>query len=97
MGTSAVATGEAGLVSGLLNAGRQCGGSVGLAVLSTVAVAATRAAPAGDGVGALASGYSRAFAGTGLLLVCAAVCAALFAPRLGRTPAVDDRVGEPVG
>ncbi|GAA1391384.1 MFS transporter [Kitasatospora putterlickiae] len=55
MGTSGVDPREAGLVSGLLNAGRQCGGGIGLAVLSTVAVAATRRAST-DGSGSAGSG-----------------------------------------
>lgn len=80
MGTSGVAAHEAGLVSGLLNASRQCGGSVGLAVLSTLAVAAIRSSDAADPLGALAAGYSRAFAATGFLVLIAAVCAALFTP-----------------
>jgi EmrB/QacA subfamily drug resistance transporter len=82
MGTSGVAAHEAGLVSGLINASRQCGGSVGLAVLSSLAVAATRRAD-GDPVTALTAGYSRAFSATGVLILAAAVCAALFVPRSG--------------
>lgn len=80
MGTSGVSAHEAGLVSGLLNASRQCGGSVGLAVLSTVAVAATRHADTPDPVAALATGYARAFTVTGILVLAAAVCAAAFVP-----------------
>jgi EmrB/QacA subfamily drug resistance transporter len=84
MGTSGVAAHEAGLVSGLLNASRQCGGSVGLAVLSSLAVAATRKADSADPLGALTAGYSRAFVATGALVLAAAVCAALFVPSPGR-------------
>ncbi|MFJ2781403.1 MULTISPECIES: MFS transporter [unclassified Kitasatospora] len=83
MGTSGVAPHEAGLVSGLLNAGRQCGGSIGLAVLSTLAVTATRhASESGDTpAAALAAGYDRAFVVTAALLGAAAVIAVLFVPR----------------
>lgn len=41
MGTVGVAPHEAGLAGGLLDAGRRCGGTVGLAALSTIAVAVT--------------------------------------------------------
>ncbi len=84
MGTSGVAAHEAGLVSGLLNASRQCGGSVGLAVLSSLAVAATRKADSADPLGALTAGYRRASVATGALVLAAAVCAALFVPSPGR-------------
>ncbi|MFB6888635.1 MFS transporter [Kitasatospora sp. NPDC056327] len=82
MGTSGVDPREAGLVSGLLNAGRQCGGSIGLAVLSTVAVAATRrAATNGDDArAALAAGYDQAFLVTAGVLGVAALLAVLFVP-----------------
>ncbi|MER7705386.1 MFS transporter [Kitasatospora sp. NPDC097605] len=82
MGTSGVDPREAGLVSGLLNAGRQCGGSIGLAVLSTVAVAATRrAATDGDTArAALAAGYDRAFVVTAAVLGAATLLALLLVP-----------------
>lgn len=74
MGTGGVAPHEAGLAGGLLDAGRQCGGSVGLAALSTIAVAVTGTAEA-SGAGtaaALVEGYGRAFTVTGGLLLTAA-------------------------
>lgn len=84
MGTAGVAPHEAGLASGLLNAGRQCGGSVGLAALSTIAVAVTRTAEAsGDGkAAALAAGYGRAFTVTGGLLLTAALLTAFAVSRV---------------
>jgi len=55
---------EAGLASGLLNAGQQVGGSVGLALLVTIASAVTRSDLAGRGATlgqAVTAGYGRAF------------------------------------
>ncbi|WP_233580336.1 MFS transporter [Streptomyces triticirhizae] len=82
MGTSRVASDEAGLVSGLLNASRQCGGSVGLAALSTVAVTVTDNAATADPVAALADGYARAFSCVGVGVLAASLLAVLLVPRL---------------
>lgn len=80
MGTSGAAAHEAGLVSGLLNASRQLGGSIGLAVLSTVAVSTARGAMHSGAQHALAAGYDRAFVVTGVLVLVAAALAALSVP-----------------
>ncbi|HEX3750769.1 MAG TPA: MFS transporter [Streptosporangiaceae bacterium] len=78
---SGVAEADSGVASSLLNATRQIGGSIGLAVLGTVAwtVVANRALPAKTAAAyshALAVGFDRAFlvaAGIMLLMLVAAV------------------------
>jgi hypothetical protein len=87
--TSDIAPGEAGLASGLINTCRQCGGSIGLAVLVTVANTVTRnramtgpASPA-----AITAGYDRAFFVAGAVIAVSAVAAAVFLPRTSPPPA----------
>jgi EmrB/QacA subfamily drug resistance transporter len=74
---------DAGLVSGLVNTSRQVGGSLGLALLATVATQRTDAVAHGvSGVAALAEGFDRAFlVGAGLALAGAVVSAVSLAPR----------------
>jgi EmrB/QacA subfamily drug resistance transporter len=81
--TSGVARHEAGLASGLLNSSRQCGGSIGLAVLVTVA----------DAAGNPTTGTDRAFlVAAGLMAAGAAIAALLVrAPRATGEPGL---VGE---
>ncbi|MFL6071950.1 MAG: MFS transporter [Mycobacteriales bacterium] len=61
--TSGARPGDAGVVSGLMNAARQVGGSLGLAVLATLAGRHT-GSPAN-----LATGYGQAFLGSAAILV----------------------------
>jgi EmrB/QacA subfamily drug resistance transporter len=81
--TSRVTRSDAGIVSGLANASRQLGGSVGLAALATAASTRTRTLLGGhhDGqVAALATGYDRVF----LIAAGVAVVTALVSPVLPR-------------
>ncbi len=74
--TSSVSPAEAGLASGLINTCRQCGGSIGLAVLVTVANTVAR-----DGGGlpsAITAGYDRAFVVAGTLIAVSAVMVLVF-------------------
>ncbi|MGY9067832.1 hypothetical protein [Streptomyces sp. CAS3] len=81
LATSAAAPHEAGLISGLINAARQIGGSLGLAILTTVAATQGASSAPADRVHQLVTGYDRAFlVTTGF---CAAA-AAVFAPRAHR-------------
>lgn len=89
LGTTGALPHEAGLVSGLINASRQCGGSLALAGLATVALTATRASDAGDPLEALILGYDRAFQVTAVLTLVAAVIAALYVPRSGAPKEVE--------
>ncbi|WP_078495929.1 MFS transporter [Streptomyces sp. LaPpAH-108] len=81
LGTSGVAREEAGLASGLLNSARQCGGSIGLAVLVTVASTVTRQHTDPAGPVAVTAGYDRAFLVSGVLTAVAALAAATLLPK----------------
>jgi sugar phosphate permease len=67
---------EAGVASATVNTAQQIGGSLGTALLNTIAIGAT-AAYVGPRAGALVHGFSVATAGGVAILVLAAVTAAL--------------------
>jgi EmrB/QacA subfamily drug resistance transporter len=102
--TAGVVPAEAGLASGLLNTNRQVGGSIGLAVLATIAADRTASALAsGSATGPLAAltdGYALAFGVAGLISLSAAVAALILLPtqRRARAAVLEvDRASGPAG
>jgi hypothetical protein len=75
LGTGGVSDDDAGLASGLFNTAQQVGGSLGLAILATLAASQTSSLLHGD-VGAVAarvSGYHVAFAAAAIMLAAGAL------------------------
>jgi EmrB/QacA subfamily drug resistance transporter len=94
---------EAGMASGLITSSRQVGGSIGLAVLATIAVTVTRDAHSSAHLTALASGYAAAVEVAAGMLALAALAAFLLlpgrrrgaldaVPAAGEAPPADSRV-----
>ncbi len=75
LGTSGVSDNDAGLASGLFNTAQQVGGSLGLAILSTLAASQTSRLLHGGSAAVLArvSGYHVAFAAAGIMLAAGAL------------------------
>jgi predicted MFS family arabinose efflux permease len=69
LGTGGVSEDDAGLASGLFNTAQQVGGSLGLAILSTLAASQTSSVLRGAGaLAARVSGYHVAFAAAAIML-----------------------------
>ncbi|MEU1293665.1 MULTISPECIES: MFS transporter [unclassified Streptomyces] len=92
LATTGAARDEAGLISGLINAARQIGGSLGLAVLTTVAALHGTPSSPEAATRLLVDGYDRAFLVTAAFCAVAAVVSAVFAP--GRPAAPDAAPGD---
>ncbi|MGH2916832.1 MAG: MFS transporter [Solirubrobacteraceae bacterium] len=77
LGTSGVGDDDAGLASGLFNTAQQVGGSLGLAILSTLAASQTTTVLHGHTLGAImtarVSGYHVAFLGAAIMLAAGVV------------------------
>ncbi|MFE2511095.1 MFS transporter [Streptomyces naganishii] len=84
LATSGAAPGDAGVISGLVNTSRTMGGSLGLAVMSTIAAARTagRATPE-----ALTDGYALAFRTAAVTLAAGALLMWAWLPRTARKAA----------
>lgn len=87
--TSSVSPDEAGLASGLINSCRQCGGSIGLAVLVTVANTVAR--NRGGHPAAITAGYDRAFLVAGTLIAISAASVLVFFVRYRRDNGIGER------
>ena len=77
LGTSGVREHDDGLASGLFNTAQQVGGSLGLAILSTLAASQTARVLHGSGIAAVqtarVSGYHVAFLAAAIMLASGAV------------------------
>ena len=100
-GMAGVEPREVGLASGLINTSRQIGGSLGLAILATVATTRTSSLLGHTSVhSALTSGFQRAFVLAGILAAVGAVASVLLIPLRRpprRAPAAEPSVAESAG
>jgi EmrB/QacA subfamily drug resistance transporter len=92
--TNGVDRRDSGLASGLINTTRQIGGSLGLAVLLTIAASRTHALAASGSRVADTEGYGRAFAVGAVLLLVAAAIALTVLPARARTATEQTRADD---
>jgi EmrB/QacA subfamily drug resistance transporter len=95
LATSGVDGDDAGLASGLFNVSQQVGGSLGLAILSTLAASQTShllsSHSAGGVAAATVSGYHVAFLGAGIMLAAAGLLLT-FALRRSHMAAIEEEI-----
>jgi EmrB/QacA subfamily drug resistance transporter len=99
--TTGVARADAGLASGVINATRQIGGSLGLAALLTIASSHAHATISHGAAYAETAGFARAFVVCAALLVVASIVALTVLPNIRKPAApvqspVEERAAEPV-
>jgi predicted MFS family arabinose efflux permease len=100
LGTSGVTAGDTGLASGLFNTAQQVGGSLGLAILSSVAASQTTSllhgSAGGNAIAARVSGYHVAFLAAAIMLGIGAVLMT-FVLRKSHTAEIERELAETGG